>query len=114
MSRPASSFGLFERVAVDLARRRLRRQLGVTPGGNCCVNCRRLMTSCRASLVTEAVLELAAQVRQAEQRLAAQILETGHARQGHFQRNRDLTLDLLGDAPGNCATTSTIAGAGSG
>ncbi len=56
-----------------------------------------------------AVLELAAQVRQAEQRLGAQILQVRHAGQGDFQRHGDQTLHLvsrcariLGDHLDNC------------
>ena len=65
-------------------------------------------------VVDDAVLELVAQVGQAEEGFAAGGLESGHAGEGDFQGDGDLALDLFGGAPGNWATTSTMAGAGSG
>jgi hypothetical protein len=46
------------------------------------------------------VLELVAQVGQAEQRFAARVFQTGHPRKGDLEGNGDLTFDLLGRGAG--------------
>ena len=47
--------------------------------------------------MVDAVIELIAQMRQTKERLAARVLQTLHACQGHFQGNGNLPLHFLGE-----------------
>ena len=72
----------------------------MTPGGSGWLNWQAVDDLLPGSSVIDAVLELDAQVRQAEQRLAADVFQARHAGQGDFQRNGDLPFDLLGGGAG--------------
>ena len=101
MSLAVGVLGAVERVAVDFAGRRLRRDLRRDAGRQRLQLRRQPVDDLLAGLlVVVAVLELQAQERQAEQRFGADVFQVGHAGHGHFQRHGDLALDLLGGGAG--------------
>jgi hypothetical protein len=92
--------GAVQGVAEDLAGGRLGRQLRRDAGRQGLGELEAVDDLLAGLLEIDAVLELVAQVRQAEQRLGAGVLQAGHAGQRHLQRGGDLALDLLGRRPG--------------
>ena len=65
-------------------------------------------------VVVAAVVELVAEVRQAEQRLAAGRVQAGHAGEGDLERDGDLPFDLLGARAGVLGDDLDDGGRGSG
>ena len=95
--------GAVERVAEDFAGGRLGRKLRRDAGRQRLGELKPIDDFLAGGVVLVAVLELAAQVAEAEHRLGTQVRQAGHARQRHLQRHRHLTLDLLGRAAGKLA-----------
>ena len=88
--------GAVEGVAVDLAGRRLGRDLRRHVGGQRLQLRRYPVDDLLAGLlVVVGVVELQPHGGQAEQRLAADVGEVGHAGHGYFHRHADQALDLL-------------------
>ncbi len=88
-------FRVPQHVAIDFAGRRGRRDHRVNPRRQ--IHLVQPVEHLEAGAkIVRAVIELVAQMRQAEQRFAARVVEPRHAGQRDLQRDRHLPLDLLG------------------
>ncbi len=91
---PAGVLRIGERVAVNFARGSFRRKRRNNTGGQ--LGGRQPVQHILLRLVeVHAIIELAAQMSQLEQRAAAGVGQARHAGQRSFQRNRDQPLDFF-------------------